>query len=78
MCVFAAFEVTFCTQFIGIFMVCLHARLCLLSCSSSLVITITKFKEMFSTAAVFLFYISQSMIVTKLTNLFEDPSRYLN
>ena len=77
MCVFAAFKVMFCTQFIGIFMVCLHARLCLLSYSSSLVITITKVKETFSTAAVFLFYILQTIIVTKLANLFQDPSQYL-
>ena len=52
MYVYAAFEITFCTQFVAIFMVCLRARLCLLSCSSSLVITITKVKETFSTAAV--------------------------
>jgi len=77
MCVFAAFEVTYCTQFIGMFMVCLLARFCLLGCSSSLVITITKVKETFSTAAVFVFYILQNIIVTKLANLFQDPSRYL-
>jgi len=74
---FAALEVTFCSRFIGIFVVCLHASLCLFSCSSSLVITITKVKETFSTAAVFLFYILQNIIVTKLANSFQDPSRYL-